>query len=342
MKTHSNIPFFIPHSGCRNNCVFCSQVKITGKQKNDPPIETEISLLKQTIETALSTIRPGTLVQLAFFGGSFTGIGIDRMTALLKAGSDYIKNGSIQSIRISTIPDYIDPEILAVLKEYGVTDIELGVQSVSDRVLTASGRGHKAEVSYKSADMIVRNGFNFVGQMMIGLPLSEVEDELATAEAIIKMGAVGTRIYPVVVFDDTPLYDMTKAGIYKPLSNVEAAERSALCYDMFLRAGVQVLKVGLHSSESLTEAAFGANHPALGELVKSEVYFLRINEQIQKLKEKNTSFKRITININKKDISKITGHGGKVIDRIKEASGADMIKINATDVPPFEPVLTFD
>jgi histone acetyltransferase (RNA polymerase elongator complex component) len=185
-------------------------VKITGKSRLDPPLGEELYLLRQTVEESLKTLPKSCDSQLAFFGGSFTGIERERMIALLETGYEYVKSGNLKGIRISTRPDYIDGEILDILKKYGVTDIELGIQSMNDRVLKACARGHKAEISYKSAELILKYGFNFVGQMMIGLPESTAEDEIETADAIIKMGATGARIYPTVVFADTNLYDMMK------------------------------------------------------------------------------------------------------------------------------------
>jgi len=336
MKKHSNIPFFIPHSGCKNNCVFCSQVKITGKNRLETELNEELRNLRKTVEESLLTLSEETETQLAFFGGSFTGIEHSRMIALLEVGYEYVKAGKIKGIRISTRPDYIDEEILSILKQYGVTDIELGIQSVNDKVLKACARGHNASVSFKSSELIIKHGFNFVGQMMIGLPLSTSEDEIETAEAIINMGASGTRIYPLVVFADTILYDMTKSGLYKPLTDDEAIERSALCYDRFLKADVTVLKIGLHSSESLAAAEYGANHPSIGELVKSRIYFYRLSKQLEEI---DCNGKTIEILIKDGEQSKLTGHGRKVINELKEKFGIQDIKIKTTDTQIFQPLI---
>lgn len=336
MKIHSNIAFFIPHSGCKNKCVFCSQVKITGKSKIEPELDEEIILLKQTVENALKTLPKSTEKQLAFFGGSFTGIDRKRMIALLETGYSYVKDGSIQGIRLSTRPDYINEEILEILKKYGVTDIELGIQSMNDKVLSACARGHKASVSYKSAALIKKYGFNFIGQMMIGLPGSSVQDEIDTADAIIEMGACAVRIYPTVVFAETVLYDMVKRGEYIPITDDEAVERSALCLDRFVKASVMILKIGLHSSENLACAEYGANHPAIGELVKSRLYYNRIAEHLSKLDCKNKS---IVIYIKNGEQSKLTGHGKKVLKELKEKFGIKNIETGIADTPLYQPII---
>lgn len=339
MKTHSNIPFFIPHSGCPNNCVFCSQVKITGKSRKEPPLAEELRALRKTIEESLNTLPADCETQLAFFGGSFTGIDRARMIALLQTGYDYVKSGRIKGIRVSTRPDYIDEEILSVLKAYGVTDVELGIQSVSDRALSACARGHKAEISYKSAEMIVRNGLRLVGQMMIGLPESTAIDELATADAIIQMGASGARIYPTVVFRDTPLYDMVKSGAYRPITNEEAVERSALCLEKFVNAGVEVLKIGLHASESLAEAEYGANHPSIGELVKARLYYNRIAGMLSGLDCKG---KIAIVYVKDGEQSKLTGYGGKLLKELKAKYDLTDIKVKTANTRIYQPILKIE
>lgn len=324
MKKHKNIPFFTPHSGCKNSCVFCSQVKITGKESTEYEIDDEVKSLKNTIDESLATIKNAN-TQLAFFGGSFTGIERHRMIALLETVFSYVKNGKINSIRVSTRPDYIDQSILDTLREYAVTDIELGIQSINDKVLRACARGHNSSIVYKSAELIIKNGFNLAGQMMVGLPQSTLNEEIQTADAIINMGATGARIYPTVVFEGTVLYDMVIRGLYKPITNEEAVERCARVLDRFVSAGVNILKIGLHSSENLARAEYGANHPAIGELVKAKLYYLRISEI---LKNMDCRKKQIEIRVSDKEKSKLLGHGRQIInDLIREfdLAGVDVV-----------------
>ncbi|MBR5780162.1 MAG: radical SAM protein [Clostridia bacterium] len=331
MKTHRNFSFFVPHAGCPNCCVFCSQTKITGVDSDKRPDE-EIKELRAMLENGFGDFAES---QIAFFGGSFTAIDRNRMEALLEVANEYIDKGVAESIRISTRPDCINEEILKLLAKYRVRNIELGVQSTSDRVLAASSRGHTAKSSFESAKMITENGFVFGGQMMIGLPGSTLEDELQTARDIVKMGAGEARIYPTVVFEDTRLCDMTENGEYKPLALDEAVERTAKCYKIFLDSGVKVLRVGLHASENLKNARYGANHPSIGELVKSCVYTEIIAE-----KAGDCRGKTLQVGIRKNDISMLNGHSGCAIERIKNQTGAVEVDIYATETTRFEPKLT--
>ena len=269
-KRHVNIPIFIPHEGCPNACVFCNQHTITqtenGGSKRD--ITAEIEACLETVDTSECDC------EIAFFGGSFTGIPREDMIRLLECAHGYIKDGRVQSVRLSTRPDYIDEEILDTLEKYGVRHIELGIQSLDDRVLSASGRGHVAAVSRKACRMIVERGFSLTGQMMIGLPGATPESEVMTAEEICRLGADSARIYPTVVFYGTELCEMSKRGEYIPLTVDEAVERSAAVYGVFVKSNVTLLRIGLQSGEGLCEENVygGANHSAIGEMVVSRYY----------------------------------------------------------------------
>lgn len=320
---HRNIPFFVPHAGCPNACVFCSQVKITGKS-----IEKDAEAERCELEELLSSVvpEPDTDSRIAFFGGSFTAIDRARMTGLLEIADKYIEKGIASGIRISTRPDCIDDEILALLSEYRVTEIELGIQSTDDRVLELSGRGHTAKQSFSAAEKVVKKGFVLGGQMMTGLPGATGESEIQTARDIVSMGARESRIYPTVVFEGTELLAMTNRGEYSPLTTEEAVSRSAACLRIFLDAGVNVLRIGLHSSENLAEAPFGATHPSIGELVKGRMLADYIAEKCG-----SCSGETLCLSVGRSELSMLTGHGGAELKRLRELVSADRITLSVSE-----------
>ena len=263
MKKHINIPIFIPHVGCPNACVFCNQRKISGHlrfEKNDVRCE---------LEKAFSTVNGSLPTQIAYFGGSFTGIDRDDMVDLLRIANEYIDDGRCESVRISTRPDYIDRDILEILRRYRVSSVELGIQSTDDGVLRSCTRGHTAEDSFRAAALIKEYGFELIGQMMVGLPGGTAENEKKTAEDICRMGADGARIYPTVVFSETALADMTKSGSYSPLTEETSVIRAANALSVFIEHDVPVIRLGLQSGETLESGdgvIAGGYHPAVGEL----------------------------------------------------------------------------
>ena len=275
MKKHANIPIFIPHVGCPNTCVFCNQRTISGVKDFHP------EQVRAIIEESLKTIDKSVEAEIAFFGGSFTGIDRELMTELLEIANEYLKCGRVSSVRCSTRPDYIDPEILDILCAYGVGTVELGLQSTSDIVLNASKRGHSFEDEKRACQLIRERGIELVGQMMIGLPDSTPESEEETARFIIESGAVGARIYPTVVLRDTELCQMSMRGDYTPLETEDAVARSASVFRMFIKNGLKVIRIGLCASENLSSDKTyfaGPNHPALGDMVLGRYFYNEIIE----------------------------------------------------------------
>lgn len=300
---HATIPIFVPHLGCPHNCIFCNQKSITGVAEFD------ISKVEKEIDTALKTITTTEKPEIAFFGGSFTGIDESLMISLLKIGRSYIEKGLISSMRCSTRPDYISEHVLSILQYYGLKTIEIGVQSMSNSVLNESLRGHTAECTLAAMQKIKKAGFDLVGQMMIGLPKSEPEDEIYCANTIINAGASGVRIYPTAVFENTGLESLMLSEKYKPLTIADAVNRSANVAELFIENHVKILRIGLCESESLHSQngiVAGAFHPALGEMCVSEIYRRKIEKV---LKEKyNTTHKSAIIYISRGSLSKAIGH----------------------------------
>ena len=278
-KRHANIPIFIPHLGCPNNCVFCNQRTISGHG------DFKIESVREEIEAALATLDGDVEREIAFFGGSFTGIDRDLMIALLDLAESYVKRGLVGEIRLSTRPDYIDGEILDILSRYSVKTVELGLQSMRDDVLCASKRGHNAECALRACRLIKERGFSLIGQMMIGLPKSSADDEIYTAELICRSGADGARVYPTVVFAETELAVMMKLGEYLPLDTDSAVERTKNALAVFDRYGVPCIRVGLCASENLRDASLavaGATHSAIGEMAMSELFYEHICDELDK------------------------------------------------------------
>ncbi|MCI6012935.1 MAG: radical SAM protein, partial [Firmicutes bacterium] len=250
MKKHAIIPIFIPHRGCPNDCVFCNQRKITAHQT--PVLPEDIC---ETVETWLSTLEPRHMetIELAFFGGSFTGLPMEEQTAFLQVARSYKDAGRIHQIHLSTRPDYISREILDNLKCWGVDVIELGVQSFDEDVLRASGRGHDASCVYESSRLIQEYGFTLGIQLMIGLPGDTMEKDLYSARETVKIGPSIARLYPTVVIRDTALYDMYLSGAYTPMTERDAVERTKEMYKILDAADINIIRVGLKSSDIITD-----------------------------------------------------------------------------------------
>lgn len=271
MKTHAIIPVFIPHEGCPHDCVFCNQKKITAREKAPDEAETT-----ELIEKHLAQLRRNpniTEIEIAFYGGSFTGIPLKDQAMYLALAKKYKDSGQIRQIHLSTRPDYIDDEILDQLQYYGTDIVELGVQSFDEEVLRLSGRGHSREVIYQSARMIKERGMTLGIQLMVGLPGDSYEKCMKSVEETIKIGPAIARIYPTVVLKETALYEMYLQNRYEPLKEEDAVNTVKDMMRSLKSAGIDIIRVGLKSSDNITmnggAVAAGSYHPAFRQLAES-------------------------------------------------------------------------
>ncbi len=299
----SIIPVFVPHLGCPNDCVFCNQRRISGSVA---PATAEDVV--SAIENALRLTPPGTCRQLAFYGGSFTAIPVAEQESLLGAAAPYLERGDIASLRLSTRPDAIDGAVLRRLRRYGVETIELGAQSMSERVLALSGRGHTAADVEDAARAVKGAGFRLILQMMTGLPGADDESDVESARRIAALGPDGVRVYPTVIVRDTALCDLWRAGRYKEHTVEDAVRVCARILPVFEQAGIPVIRLGLNPTEDLSggDAVGGAYHPALGELVKSRI----MRDRAEKILSGAKRGERAVLRVNPRLMSQLVGQHG--------------------------------
>ena len=315
---HANISIFVPHMGCKNMCSFCNQRYIAGTAE----IPDERAVI-DAVKTALNTKGYNALTtEIAFFGGSFTAIDRDYMVRLLEAAHTFVKEGTVSGIRISTRPDAIDEEVLSILKNYGVTAIELGAQSMDDQVLKMNDRGHSSLCVERASRLIKNFGFSLGLQMMTGLYGDTDEKALITADKIIALKPDTVRIYPTIVLEQTRLEALYKSGEYKPQSLGEAVSLASRLLLKFHENKINVIRTGLHSID-LDRYVAGPWHPAFKELCDAEIY---LNKVLDSLKEKGNYI----IYVPRGETSKMTGQKRKNIEFLKQKGFNCKIKEDIT------------
>ena len=318
MGRHANISIFVPHIGCPNKCSFCNQCHISGASVAPTPDD-----VKNSVAIAINSKNycPKN-TEIAFFGGSFTAIHREYMLSLLEAAKPFIEDKKVSGIRISTRPDAINEEVLKLLKEYGVTAIELGAQSMSDKVLGMNNRGHKSE-DVKTASKLIKDfGFSLGLQMMTGLYGSDDNADIFTAMELIKLSPDTVRIYPTIVLKDTHLAELFESGLYVPQTVDEAAVLCGKLLNMFSNANINVIRLGLHSIEDDTYVA-GPWHPAFSEICQSKMFF---EKAISNMKEKG----KYIIFVNKSSVSKMIGQNRDNICKLNELGFVCSVKADET------------
>ena len=267
-KKHITVPVFIPHTGCPHTCAFCNQWQTSNAGK----IPNENDIL-ETVDIYLANADDNIYRELAFFGGSFTGIPVNEQIRYLSTAMELSKQGKIQGIRLSTRPDYIDNEILDRLESFGVTTIELGAQSFDEDVLKLSKRGHSIDDIIESAHLIKSRGFQLGIQLMPGLPGDSFKKSVNSANMAADLKPSCARIYPTVVLENTELEVMYSNGVFTPLTLDEAVAISAEIYRILTSHDIDIIRMGLHpfAPEQENKIISGPYHTAFGFLVKSYI-----------------------------------------------------------------------
>ena len=297
------IPIFIPFLGCPHDCAFCNQVKITNYKDN---INKE-NTIRQINQYLSYFPKNENLKEIAFFGGSFTGLDEKVMISYLEIALNYKKKGIIDRIRLSTRPDYINNSILDILKKYEVDVIELGIQSLDNEILNANERGHSKEDSIMASKLIKDYGFKLGHQIMPGLYKDSFDKAIKTGLDSIKMNPDMVRIYPTLVIKDTKLEKLYKECLYKPLSLDEAIEISSRLYMIYSYKKIPVIRIGLQPTENINEkkdVVAGPFHPSIRQLVETNIHKIYLEELINKYGLKN----KIKIHISNREISIIAGN----------------------------------
>lgn len=322
---HANVAFFVPMVGCPHRCSFCDQNSITGESGIPTPEEVDKTLKKAARELHGFAEKS----EIAFFGGSFTMIPEELMRSLLEPAKKWIDRKAFSGIRISTRPDAISEPVLKMLKEYGVTSIELGAQSCSNAVLEKNRRGHTFEDTQRACELIKEAGFSLGLQMMTGMPGSTKEDDLLTAARFAALRPDTMRIYPTLVLKNTPMAKWFEDGEYVPQSVDEAAAECAELLDVFELYGIRVIRLGLHAELSLEDNLIaGPYHPAFREICESLRFRKKIAPMLTRLPKGSYE-----LSVAPCDVSKCSGQHKSNIEHWKNL-GYDIKIVGKKELSP--------
>ncbi len=320
------IPFFITHAGCQHQCVFCNQKSVTGRVRPEDPAS-----IPSKITHYLAARIANQPVQVAFYGGSFTALPLDTQRRYLESVHPFILSGQVRNIRLSTRPDCIGDDILSLLKQYHVTVVELGAQSMDDEVLARSGRGHRASATRNAVTLLREQGFSTGLQLMPGLPGDSDRTFRETVAAAIGLKPDFVRLYPALVIKGTPLEKLYADGRYVPLSLDRAVTLCREAYEEFNKAGIAVIRMGLQPTVELETPGTilaGPFHPAFGQLVESHIFLEKMRKALLNRRKKDNT---AVFQVDPRDVSLAIGQQRRNITAMQQEFGLAHIHITATN-----------
>jgi histone acetyltransferase (RNA polymerase elongator complex component) len=318
------VPLFIPFQGCPHRCVYCDQEKITDQRAQ--PLDRRV--VEQTVERAICSAKydTGREREIAFYGGTFTRLPLEKMLDLLRTVAPYIQEKRFKSIRISTRPDAVDEERLEWLKKFSVSTVELGTQSMNDEVLALTRRGHTAQDTVRAVRLLREFGFQVGIQLMPGMPGDSEMKFKETVEEVVRLQPDMVRLYPAVVIRGTELAEWYKEGKYQPLQLEEAVRICRLSCERLEGTGIPVIRIGLMSSPSLREKGqivAGPWHEAFGHLVRSEIHF----EKIQSSLPRSGGLTKIRLRVSPEEVPLVRGYKNVGLRHIENVTGAKVVEV---------------
>ncbi len=325
------IPFFLMNRGCPHRCMFCNERLTAG---NLPESITDTSFAK-TVRAYLGGAerKPGP-VQIAFYGGTFTGMEQKEQRRLLDLAAPFLREGMIDGVRLSTRPDEIGSDELDLLAAFGVKTIEVGAQSLDDEVLLRAQRGHTAADTAQALFLLRERGLKTGIHLMAGLPGDNRDRFHRTIERVIALGPDMVRIHPTIVLRDTALAEAFREGRYLPLTLREAVEQCKDALRELTTAGIPVIRLGLQTTRELEApgaVVAGPFHPAFRSLVESAL--LR-DMAAALLTAAGAGEKTASFALAPADLSNFPGeHRGNIAD-LKERFGLADIRLTADPALP--------
>ncbi|HCY87692.1 MAG TPA: histone acetyltransferase [Desulfobacteraceae bacterium] len=311
------IPYFIPHRGCPHQCIFCNQHLITSVSSES----CQMPDLEATIEAYLGYKGARSRVELAFFGGNFLGLPQSDILGLLRRVHPYMERGQIHGVRCSTRPDTVTRKHLELVAPLGMTLVELGVQSMDDKVLKRAGRGHTRADTVAAVDLLREKGIDVGVQVMAGLPGDTSATALESCRALAAMKPDLARIYPVLVLAGSRLARWYEKGRYEPLALEQAVAQVADMWRIFSGAGVNVVRMGLQASEMMddpSQVLAGPWHPAFGHLVYSELMFEKVCGKMDLLLQGDANRSgRVLLCVHPKSVSRLQGNRKENLDKLR-------------------------
>ncbi len=322
------IPIFIMNRGCPHRCLFCNEQLTAGGH----PDRIEERTFAETVRAHLARDRrSSTPVQIAFYGGTFTGMVRDEQIRLLELATPFLREGIVDGIRISTRPDEIDAEGLDLLKSHSVTTVEVGAQSLNDEVLLSSRRGHTAADTLQAVSLLKARGFATGIHLMAGLPGDTEQRFVETIDKTISLHPDTVRIHPTIVLRDTPLADAFREERYTPLTLAEAVTQCRNALKKLTAARIAVIRLGLQTTHELEEAGAviaGPFHPAFRSLVESSIF---LELALALLAAAKVEKGPVTFTVAPADVSNIYGHRRINFTSLKERF--DLCKIRVAVDP---------
>jgi len=236
-----------PHP-CPGKCIFCpDDARMPKSYLPDEPgaaraFQNQFDpylQVRSRLDSYIATAHPIDKIELLILGGTWSAYPRDYQETYIRRCFDAMngfdsstlveaqaanENAACRNVGlvIETRPDEITPELLSWLRRLGVTKVQMGAQSLDDRILSLNLRGHTAADTRRACALLRAAGFKIVLHWMPNLLGATLESDQADFARLWEDCAPDEiKIYPTQLLEGTGLYKKWQAGEYTPYTTGE-------------------------------------------------------------------------------------------------------------------------
>jgi elongator complex protein 3 len=230
---------------CRGTCIYCPDIANAPKSylPDEPGVQRAIRFAYDPFDQTAGRIRAfrnighaTDKVELLILGGTWSDYPVDYQEWFVHRCLEAMNEAEAETLEaaqranetaphrnvglvIETRPDCITLEEVRRLRRLGVTKVQLGLQSLDDRILSLNRRGHTVGVTRAAIRHLRLAGFKIVAHWMPNLLGATRESDLADFRRLWDDTALRPdelKIYPCLLLEGTELHNLWQEGEYQP------------------------------------------------------------------------------------------------------------------------------
>jgi oxygen-independent coproporphyrinogen-3 oxidase len=191
---------------CAQKCEYCAFY--SGPASGDL-IQRYVQALLLELELIAQDCRPKTV----FFGGGTPSLLTLKQWESVLTTLHRLGLGNAAEFSVECNPATVSADKAALLRQFGVNRISMGVQSLDEALLDRLGRVHSRDMVFRSYDILRKAGFENINiDLMFAIPGQTMEIWNRTLDEALALGTEHLSCYEVIYEEDTPLYEQLKAG----------------------------------------------------------------------------------------------------------------------------------
>ncbi|MFO7679050.1 MAG: tRNA uridine(34) 5-carboxymethylaminomethyl modification radical SAM/GNAT enzyme Elp3 [Chloroflexota bacterium] len=243
---------------CPGKCVFCpTDVRMPKSYLHDEPGAQRAERYKfDPFDQTAGRIRaleqighPADKIELIILGGTWSSYRRDYQEWFIKRCFDAMNEVEAESLTeaqdinrfsqrrnvglvVETRQDHVTPDELRWFRYLGVTKVQVGIQSVDERVLALNNRGHDVQATRDAFRLLRLAGFKIHGHWMPNLLGATVESDVADYGRLWNDPAFRPdelKLYPTMLLENAELYEYWQRGEYKPYTEEEVIDVLVRC-----------------------------------------------------------------------------------------------------------------